>query len=232
MLVGCAPGMYELDFADLNGLPTALTDFTAIPPLEGPDGTRLAAYGPMVVSGNAYITSACEHPEVAVAWNNYWYTEEGMMVNLMGFEGVTYEWVDEPSLDGRIPSYRDTQDIEAMQNTWWYASGPRLQTSEIRYGKTGLETDLEYQTYTESLKYIDYFPDEYLPTTIWFTTEQANELSMLESTITSYVDEMATKFITGDRDIETDWEAYLNELKAMQVERVVEIYQEIYDSTH
>lgn len=232
MLVGCAPGMYELSFADLNGLPTALTDFVAIPPLEGPDGTRLTAYSPMQVAGNAYITSSCEHPEIAVAWNNYWYTAEGMLVNLMGYDGVTYEWVDEPSIDGRTPSYRETTTIEGMQNIWWYASGPRLQTPELRYGQTGRETDLEYQLYTESLKYMDYFPDEYLPTTIWFTTDQANELSMLESTITSYVDEMATKFITGDRDIETDWESYLSELNAMQVDRVVEIYQEIYDSMH
>lgn len=83
------------------------------------------------------------------------------------------------------------------------------------------------------MKYLDYFPEEYLPamSSIWFTSEQANELSMLESTISDYVNEMTTKFITGDRNVETEWDSYLNELKAMQVERVIEIYQQIYDAT-
>lgn len=233
MLVACAPGMYELAIADLNGLPTALTDFTAIPPLAGPDGTQLVAFAPMSVSGNAYITSACEHPEVAVAWNNYWYTEEGMRVNLVGFEGASYELSDDPSVLGGTPSWNFTQVVESMQNLWWYGSGPRLQTMDVRYTKTGKETDLEYQLYVESMKYLDYFPEEYLPamSSIWFTSEQANELSMLESTISDYVNEMTTKFITGDRNVETEWDSYLNELKAMQVERVIEIYQQIYDAT-
>ena len=54
---------------------------------------------------------------------------------------------------------------------------------------------------------------------------------MWESTISDYVNEMTTKFITGDRTVETEWDSYLNELKAMQVERIIEIYQQIYDAT-
>ena len=52
---------------------------------------------------------------------------------------------------------------------------------------------------------------------------------MIESTINDYIDEATAKFITGEWDIEKDWDSYLNELKAQQADRWVELYQEIMD---
>jgi len=62
-----------------------------------------------------------------------------------------------------------------------------------------------------------------------FTEEQASELSDLEVTITDYVDQMNARFITGDADIENEWDTYVKTLDEMNLERYIQIHQEAYD---
>lgn len=62
-----------------------------------------------------------------------------------------------------------------------------------------------------------------------FTNDQLNEIATIRSDIETYVEEMKAKWITGQSDIENEWEEYQNILKKMQVDRYVEIYQEAYD---
>lgn len=44
-----------------------------------------------------------------------------------------------------------------------------------------------------------------------------------------YISEMHAKFITGQEDLETGWDTYLNQLNRMGLEEVLEIYQRVYD---
>ena len=43
--------------------------------------------------------------------------------------------------------------------------------------------------------------------------------------------ESAVAFITGSKDIDTDWDSYQDELRAIGVERYLEITQEAFDSS-
>ena len=71
---------------------------------------------------------------------------------------------------------------------------------------------------------------EYIPGTLWMTVPQAEEASMIESVINEYIDEATANFITGTWNLESDWTNYLSELKNMQADRWVELYQEIRDA--
>lgn len=231
MIVAAAPGMYELSFGDRTSMPTVLEDFTAMPPLEGPSGQAITPYGDNFLSFNTFVTSACENPEIAVAWNDFFMSPAGEVFISMGFEGEQHAWVDEPSFDGNTPSFKMIYEtIEGLQNDWWYASGPRYQTAANRYGQVSDPTQLEYHLYNESIKYIDSFPEEYLPKYLWMTAEQANEVSLVESVILEYVDEAATKFIIGDMSLESDWDTYLSNLSAMGLEQWLAVYKEAYSN--
>ena len=45
-----------------------------------------------------------------------------------------------------------------------------------------------------------------------------------------HISEMHAKFITGQEDIETGWDAYLTDLERMGLEEILEIYQDAYDA--
>jgi len=78
--------------------------------------------------------------------------------------------------------------------------------------------------------YEPYRPDytEVLPPLV-FSEEQSSELADLEATILDYVKQMNARFITGDADLETEWETYLKTLEDMNLERFIQIYQDAYD---
>lgn len=44
-----------------------------------------------------------------------------------------------------------------------------------------------------------------------------------------YVEEMKAAFLTGEKDIDAEWDAYLSELKAIGSQEILEVYQTAYD---
>ena len=63
------------------------------------------------------------------------------------------------------------------------------------------------------------------------TVEENGEYASLMTDINTYVDEMAARFIVGDSDIETEWDAYIESLYSSEFElgRAIEIYQGALD---
>lgn len=64
---------------------------------------------------------------------------------------------------------------------------------------------------------------------IKLTAEEADEVAMLQVDIEAYVDQMYGKFIVGEADLEAEYDAYVEGLKARGLDRYVEIYQTAYD---
>ena len=66
---------------------------------------------------------------------------------------------------------------------------------------------------------------------LWYSMDSISELSQIYATLDEFVYESAVAFITGTKDIETEWEDYQDELRAIGVERYLEITQAAYDSS-
>ena len=62
-----------------------------------------------------------------------------------------------------------------------------------------------------------------------FNTEEAEILVPIQAILDSYVEEMTAAFIVGRKDIDTDWDAYLSELKTIGIDKALEISQIAYD---
>jgi hypothetical protein len=62
-----------------------------------------------------------------------------------------------------------------------------------------------------------------------FTADEQDDLAQMYTEITSYVNEMKAAFITGTKDINTDWDAYIQGLYNRGLSDVMEIYQTAYD---
>ena len=61
---------------------------------------------------------------------------------------------------------------------------------------------------------------------LWYSMDSISELSQIYATLDEFVYESAVAFITGTKDIETEWDDYQDELRAIGVERYLEITQE------
>ncbi len=62
-----------------------------------------------------------------------------------------------------------------------------------------------------------------------YTKSESKERASIVTDIVTYVEQMATQFITGEADIDATWDTYVATLKQMQLDRWVEIDQTAYD---
>ena len=62
-----------------------------------------------------------------------------------------------------------------------------------------------------------------------FAPSELQEISDLRVAIKEYVNQSTAKFITGAMDIDTEWDAYLNQLDKLGLERFLEMNQTVYD---
>ena len=62
-----------------------------------------------------------------------------------------------------------------------------------------------------------------------FTTEEQDLFDLVKSDCDDYFKEMRAKFITGEADIETEWDAYVEMMNALGLEDYTAAWQMVYD---
>lgn len=229
MIVGTSPNCWQGGFCD-----SSVCEYTAyapIDPLQGPDGTRQTAVRDITFLLGCGITTACEHPEAAIKWLDYWMGFDGMLLNTKGWEGVNYEWRDdEISLMGTYPGLHEFKmaSVGSQQNDYWYMTWIGIDTPERRYSCVGEPGSSGELLYSAANHYInEYGVDMNWPSVTWGTPEQVAQVALLQPTIMDYVESCAVQFILGGMDIDADWEMYLDELNAMGLEDYLDVQTKI-----
>ena len=62
-----------------------------------------------------------------------------------------------------------------------------------------------------------------------FTTEELNEIHEIQATLKTYSEECLARFVTGDLDIENDWDNYIKELEKIGLKKFLEVSQTAWD---
>ena len=170
------------------------------------------------------ITSACENPEVAMRWLDYWFSEEGMVMIDYGFEGVNWEWNDTPAIDGTTPSRSFLTSRNEMQNVHWQVNTvPYYRTEKSLFGRT--PTDHVPYLYAGAKVYEDYETKTGFLQFAWCDDlDILAENNELRTVINDYVLQTQVQFITGAEDIDDDavWAGYLDSLAGLQLDRYLE----------
>ena len=232
--VGAAAAGYPMRLLT-QGSGVTWADYANISPLKGPDGLQVSAASYV---NNVYlttaITSACENPELAIRWLDYWFSEEGMGWYLYGgVEGEDWEWVDEPSFGGSDKSIRRITSRE--NETWLSYARPVFTTLQSWYDMAASE--LPNSTYLTGLQRYEEYYKPYcqftnLPQVVWCSdSELVEEYTELETLLVNdYIMGSCTKFITGAWDINDDaaWESYKAGLADRGMDRYLEVCQEYY----
>ena len=63
-----------------------------------------------------------------------------------------------------------------------------------------------------------------------FEGSDAQFISEATLSIGGYVNQALVQFVTGDMDIETQWEEYISTLESMGVQQYIDTYQKYYEA--
>ena len=170
------------------------------------------------------VAATCENPEVVMQWINYWFTDEGILLSNYGIEGESYV-LDEngtPQYTELMTANPDGDTFKTCQLLYTMVMVPTVLDTSASFG---LYNDAQLEAQEIWLSNID---DAYVLPDISMTEDESNELSSIYSDLSTMVSEKLIRFIIGDEPL-SSWDAFVADMKAMDAERCVEIYQTALD---
>lgn len=204
-------------------------EYVVMPPLAGPNGDRAIRGndGAIIYGRNEFtVTTACEYPEVAMRWADYYASDEISVQSYWGPFGEVLEKQD----DGTI-TFLDPPEGKNGDSWYWEITcrdhGPKYVSPEMEAKimlpeGSGDGAKLECD---ELIK--DYVAEPY--PVVNYTQKQMDEISKLTVDIYKYVKESWANWIVNG-GIEGEWDGYVAQLNQMGLERLMEIYQEALDT--
>ena len=214
--------------------------YTGLMPLKGPNGVQYSVYHPTFATRAWMITKDCKNPELAFRVGDFCFTEEAFLRDRVGEEGKS--WVKAADTDVSIfPDLYEATFIWLDEGFMWTNSQDSIWRQKAPlFALTGLNgraftENMSYSSRTNNAtiqKLADYAPDMsmvlgFVP----FTEEESKLINDVAATLLSYTEENLALFISGDRDIETEWDNYLAELDNIGLQDYLDVYQAAYERT-
>lgn len=219
--------------------------YQSLAPLAGPDGQCVASWNPYVMfqSGMTFISSSCTNPEAAFRLLDYISTQTYR--SSLGIEGVHYELLDagttELGLDGETKAlYKRTNadttnqslgQLVALVRTPEFlaaeATNPNPYAEDVKplNGRQVVmyKASLEHQKVQQSQDSV--MPDLYM------SQADSSEMSLIKTNVMDTQKEYMVQFITGAKNIDSEWDSYLKALDNVGLARYLELLQKAYDES-
>lgn len=202
-------------------------------PMKGPYGDQIHPYLDQVPRNGvigAVITKENKYPERTVEWIDYFYSEEGAILNNMGIEGKHHTMQNGvPVFTDFVLKNPDGLSPKQVIGTYSFAqsTGPYL---FLKAQADGLDDAAVKETKAKFIvPYLEESKKYALPGALPFEKEDDDERRQIMTDIQTYVDETITKFILGQMSLD-EWDKYVENVKKMNIDRVIEIYQKAFDA--
>jgi putative aldouronate transport system substrate-binding protein len=172
------------------------------------------------------ITTSCENVDLAAKYLDYVFSPEGHMLVNFGIEGLSYTMVDGyPKFTELITNNPDGLSIQYAMAKYSRAGCAGTMVQDKRY----YEQYLKYPQQRETLeRWLHPKAGTHIMPPILHTSEESTELAKITNDLTTYVDEMMLKFITGQEPL-SKFDEYMERLRALGVERAISIKQAALD---
>jgi putative aldouronate transport system substrate-binding protein len=217
-------------------------NYPALAPLKGPKGVQFTP-----VKGNgfnldwAHITDKAKDPVLAFRWLDAMYSDEGTFNIQFGLKGISSDVADAGALgiNQKPAIWKAIKRENAPTEDAYYI--PMFLGNRYADLRLGEQTDWsdpltpftqEPKLYRETEeKYYPYRPQEgrYVPLVLHHTTGESNDVSRLSEQIKSYVNENIVAFVTGNKNIDRDWDAYTAEFQRLELPKYLQLKQIAYD---
>jgi len=192
----------------------------------------------VAVNGNT------EYPEALARFIDYFYTEEGMLSATKGYDGVTFDMVQDDLLGTEVPEMRIPDGYTSGEEFRYKGAilNEALNLVEKNIDRQAMfESDREVlekpefvEKYGWAARVIDAFKSDDVTgveayPVVFYTSDEVEERGAVYKDITTYLKQARAQFITGELDLDKDWDTYVNTLNQMNLGRLLEIEQAAYD---
>ena len=215
-------------------------DYVAMEPLTGPEGVRYAAQNKMGYGSRVAITKYCKNPEIAFRWMDYMCDLEASMNYRYGKKDYDWYYAEEGELDAyghqalfKLPTDHDVPWALESQNTVWRLGSCQI-FDDTTISFAAVKYDNKVQQYRQEMfdsgvaARLGCQPDEVfvLPVYNEEETEVVNEYGPM---IWEYSNEARNLFVTGELDLDKDWDEYLAKLENIGLNEYIAASQTCYD---
>ena len=241
----------NISTSNMSGKDIRRYEYVRLAALANTEGKRVAVWEPTMPSAAMLITRNCKYPEIAFRLGDWLCSEEMSLFSRYGVEGEDWHYWQEGD---PVNNYYDLGKEQVLvntsnttwgnlQNTYWAQKAPSVISTRLFFGQVGVSSEstdselarvrlengkIDSAVLVESLGYIDHSK---VIGRLMFTSEEEEVVTDIGTAINSYVEECWARFITGDLDLDKDWDAYLRELNNMGLSDYQQVVQQAYDRT-
>lgn len=246
VILGSATALHPYIFVNGGSKDGRDKDYDAVPPLTGPSGTGYAAYTYPAVPGATFMLTnkASKNDQVAaIKMMNYVFSNQGQIEGTFGVEGK--DWAKPGPKDKALdpnttPLYNPLpQPSDAKpRNAAWGALAQYNNTLQFRnaqvvpsdiYDPAGYERRLFqatklYEGHEDKAEIYPFW-------NVWVDPADASEVATLQTNIDNYTMQNALAFITGSKNLDTDWNSYVQGFQGLGLPRYEQLLQVAYDKS-
>lgn len=217
--------------------------YEALMPLKGPDGYQgTPVYDSLYTSGGrAAITDKCEKPAVAFRLLDFFC--DGYVVNRMDFGPENESWAKaDPGATGvtglkaEWKMLSDGTNYSQLSNSKTWGIGmlfPADWKAKLQFEGDILDAEnYEARLIRDTAAYAQYRGEGESEKPMWADADTATALSNQAVPINDYVKSAIVAFITGQKDIDAEWDAYLADLEKLGLSDYIAAYQKTYDESN
>lgn len=171
------------------------------------------------------ITTQCENLDLVLSLFNFAFSEEGSRIASYGIEGETFTY-DENGQPQLTELILNDEELGTMHALGVHLTTICALTDESRTAST--VTDYQKECYDVWMSNVD---DAYtLDTSVLaLTTEEADTINKISGDIVTYLEEANIQFITGARNTQEDYDAFVSDLTDMGIDDMIAAYQAAYE---
>ena len=177
------------------------------------------------LSQSVSISTQVENLELLMHFFDYLYTEEGNTICSYGVEGETFVYEDgTPVMTDFVynnPDYNSTiVKVSTMLTRFPICYDCSIEFLDPNLSAEGIEATEIWAATTKN---------DWVMPKVMLTADESTLISSQRNDISTHVQEYTLKAITGENDLDATWDAYVAEVKAMDVDAITEAYQAALD---
>lgn len=243
VILGGAPG-HPGPFVTLDSPDGRDRQYEAVPPLTGPNGANFAGYNLPSTPGGSFVLTNKATPEKqiqAIKMLDHMFTDEGKLAGVFGPKGAG--WIPaEPgdvAVDKSVtPKFKKVASRSSSANDAWSSLAQFNFTSKFRLSEAVVADPLSKAGYERRLFDATKLYEGKEPKgqmfpywKVWVSPENSGELATLQTNIESFVQQHTVQFVTGAKNLDSDWDAYIQGVDKLGLKRYLQLQQESYDKS-